>query len=189
MRFLTNVNNLLLCSHSNVIKSSRHFRWCLPATVNVTGSIRLLNAVDFTKSNPKSAFTQHVQTFMSNSSNRSIEKPQPHKSPEGVSVYKGKYTSQIIRVKLFSLSTSAMGLMAQPILWHKGLEVSGTGLGVLLCSVAGIFTFVTPVLLHFVTKKYVVDIKYNEETDEYTCLTVSFFLFKNKVRFEIESKS
>lgn len=101
--------------------------------------------------------------------------------PLGESIYSGKYTSRIVRVKIFSLATSAMGLYAQPILWQQGQVVGGTSLGVLMCSIAGIFTFVTPALLHFVTKKYVVDIRYNKETDEYTTITVSFFLFKNKV--------
>lgn len=111
--------------------------------------------------------------------------PATEQHPDGVTIYAGKFTRQIIRVKMFSLTTSAMGLVAQPVLWQKGLEVSGTGLSVFLCSVAGLFVFVTPVLLHLVTKKYVIDIKYNDQTDEYTCMTVSFFLFQNKVSFLI----
>lgn len=188
-----NVNNLLLCSQSHSIKStSRLLRWNSPCTasISVAGSNRLFSTVpsNLCKSFPKLMIYQNVQNRLISSSSLNC-KNNTNKAaasfddddPDGVSVYEGKYTKQILRVKMFSLTTSAMGLVAQPVLWQKGIEVSGTGLSVLICSVAGIFTFVTPLLLHFVTKKYVIDIKYNEKTDEYTCITISFFLFKNRV--------
>lgn len=193
MRFLIKANNLLLCSQSTIIKfNSRQFRYYFPVTS--VGSNLQFNAVDsrILKTFSQSCIGSNVQRFMSsnrfeNGSNIPKPKSKPFytddSNPDEVSVYQGKYTNQILRVKMFSLTTSVMGLVAQPILWHKGLEVGGTGLSVLMCSVAGIFTFVTPLLLHFVTKKYVIDIKYNEKTDEYTCVTISFFLFRNEVRF------
>lgn len=101
--------------------------------------------------------------------------------PDGVSIYTGKYNWRIMRVKIFSLTTSVLGVCAQPFLWQKSQLIGSTGLGVLVCSIAGVFTFITPILIHFVMKKYVVDIRYNKETDEYTCYTISFFLLKNKV--------
>lgn len=191
MRFLSNVNNLLLCSRLPATTTSRFFRWHLPAlSTDVTISKRLLNSVEsrVNKTFPELTISQHVQRFMSTSSTSNQGKTAQKKvihftddNPELVSVYQGKYTNQILRVKMFSLMTSAVGLVAQPVLFNKGIEVGGTGLGFLMCSVVGIFTFVTPLLLHFVTKKYVIDIKYNRKTDEYTCVTISFFLFKNEV--------
>lgn len=98
-------------------------------------------------------------------------------------IYTGKYKTRIIRVKLFSLSTSLLGVSAQPILLEKGMEMGGAGLATFLCSLAGIFTFVTPVLLHFITKKYVIKITHDPNTDEYVATTVSFFIMKNEVKF------
>lgn len=98
-------------------------------------------------------------------------------------IYTGKFQTKIIRVKLFSFSTSLMGLAAQPILLEKGMEMGGKGLAAFLCTLAGIFTFVTPVLLHYVTKKYVIKITHNPKTDEYEATLVSFFLMKNLVSF------
>lgn len=192
-----NVNSLLQCSYSHCLKSNRSFRWYLStavanaaATPHSPSSNVRWNIGNFTNTNLKlgTILTQNVsRSFTTTTSCRSSQtdtKPQPsakEEHPDGVTIYTGKFTRQIIRVKLFSLTTSAMGLLAQPVLWQKGLEVSGTGLSVIICSVAGLFIFVTPVLLHLVTKKYVIDIKYNKKTDEYTCMTVSFFLFQNKV--------
>lgn len=96
-------------------------------------------------------------------------------------IYNGKFKTRIIRVKLFSLSTSLMGLSAQPILLEKGMELGGKGLATFLCTLAGIFTFVTPVLLHFITKKYVIQITHDPKTDEYVATIISFFLTKKLV--------
>lgn len=104
-------------------------------------------------------------------------------------IYTGKFQSRIIRVKLFSLSTSLVGLAAQPVLLEKGMELGGAGLATFLCSLAGLFTFVTPVLLHFITKKYVIKITHDPKTDEYVATTVSFFLMKNEVKFSSEKLS
>lgn len=197
MNLSIKVNKLLLHSQSTILKSScRQFRWNLPLSSNATGSSRQFNALEskILKLFPQLSNGQHVHRFMSSNgpsvgSNIQKSKSKPFYTDDSnedeVSIYQGKYTNQILRVKLFSLTTSAMGLLAQPVLWNKGLEVGGAGLSVLMCSVAGIFTFITPILLHFVTKKYVIDIKYNEKTDEYTCVTISFFLFRNEVRILI----
>lgn len=105
--------------------------------------------------------------------------------PSGELIYEGKFSSTIKRVKLFSLATSSMGLAAQPILFQKGVELSGYGLGTTLCGIASIFTFVTPCLLHFVTRKYVVEMRHDPESDEYAATTVSFFLMRNNVCFPL----
>lgn len=193
MRILVKSNNLLLCRPLNIVNTGcRQYRWSLPKATNVTGFCAQFNAFEskLLKSvTNRLRIDYNVQRFISNGHEQmsNVQKPKSKpfytddSNPEEVSIYQGKYTNQILRVKMFSLTTSAMGLVAQPILWHKGIEVGGTGLGILICSVAGIFTFVTPLLLHFVTKKYVIDIKYNEKTDEYTCVTISFFLFRNEV--------
>ncbi|XP_055315607.1 transmembrane protein 70 homolog, mitochondrial [Sitodiplosis mosellana] len=198
MLILYKSNNLSLFKFFATINTSfRKFRCYSSIASNVTHSSHQFNASEskLFKKTLQMGIGQHVQRFMH--SNRPEQISNVHKvkskpfytddsNPDEVSIYQGKYTNQILRVKMFSLTTSAMGLVAQPILWHKGLEVGGAGLSVLMCSVAGIFTFVTPLLLHFVTKKYVIDIKYNEKTDEYTCVTISFFLFRNETKFNVK---
>lgn len=195
MRILMNANSLLLSNYSCCLRSARNFRWSLSAvSVAPHLSTSTIHSNINYAINANRKFAHMHPPYLSRSittsgrlATKSIGTENFNASsdteahPDGVTIYTGKFTRQIIRVKLFSLTTSCMGLLAQPVLWHKGLEVSGTGLSVLLCSVAGVFIFVTPVLLHFVTKKYVIDIKYNEKTDEYTSMTVSFFLFQNKV--------
>lgn len=96
-------------------------------------------------------------------------------------IYYGSLAPRMRAVKVFSLTTSLAGLVAQPMLVEQGMKISGTGMAVFLCSIAGFFTFVTPMLLHFITKKYVTEIHYNPNTGEYVATTISLFLRKIKV--------
>ncbi|XP_061401633.1 transmembrane protein 70 homolog, mitochondrial [Musca vetustissima] len=98
-------------------------------------------------------------------------------------VYYGSLAPRMKAVKFFSLTTSFAGLAAQPILMEQGMKLGGTGMAVFLCGFAGFFTFVTPFLLHFVTKKYVTEIHYNPQTDEYIATTISIILQKIKTKF------
>ncbi|XP_073837600.1 transmembrane protein 70 homolog, mitochondrial [Musca autumnalis] len=98
-------------------------------------------------------------------------------------VYYGSLAPRMKAVKIFSLTTSLAGLAAQPILLEQGMKMGGTGMAVFLCGFAGFFTFVTPFMLHFITKKYVTEIHYNPQTDEYVATTISIILQKIKTKF------
>ena len=96
-------------------------------------------------------------------------------------VYYGSLTPRMRAVKVFSLTTSIAGLAAQPILLEQGMKLGGTGMAVFVCGFAGFFTFVTPLLLHFITKKYVTEIHYNPLTEEYVATTISIILQRIRV--------
>uniref|UniRef100_A0A1B0GAV5 Transmembrane protein 70 n=1 Tax=Glossina morsitans morsitans TaxID=37546 RepID=A0A1B0GAV5_GLOMM len=86
-------------------------------------------------------------------------------------------------VKILSLTTSLVGLGAQPILMEQSVKLGGTALAVFICGFAGFFTFVTPLLLHFITKKYVTEIYYNPKTEEYVAITISILMQKIRTKF------
>lgn len=102
---------------------------------------------------------------------------------DAVKIYTGSMSGKFWRVKIFSASTSVLGICAQPVLIEKGAAIAGTAGVVALCSVAGFFAFVTPVLLHLVVKKYVIEMDYNRTTDEYTATTISLLMRKKKVSY------
>ena len=107
--------------------------------------------------------------------------PEPNSAEQSLEViYTGKLTSRIKRVKLFSLSTSLMGISAQPMILQKTSEI-GTAMVVLGSGFVGFFTFVTPLLLHLITKKYVIEIAYDKANDEYIATTISIVLTKKQV--------
>lgn len=100
-------------------------------------------------------------------------------------VYYGPLTPQIKAVKVFSLTSSIAGLLAQPIMIKEAASIGSTSLIVAICSVVGFFTFVTPVLLHLVTKKYVTQIAYDSATSTYKATTINFFLARKQVSSDI----
>lgn len=101
--------------------------------------------------------------------------------PQLEQIYYGTLTPKIRAVKVFSLTTSLVGLAAQPMLIEQGAKIGGTGLIVFMCGFVGFFTFVTPLFLHFITKKYVCKIHYDSTKQEYTATTISFLLLKKEV--------
>lgn len=102
------------------------------------------------------------------------------KDKRGTEIYCGALSPQIKSVKLFSITTSIAGIIGQPILLSKTAELGKIATGAAFCFV-GFFTFVTPILLHLITKKYVTTLHYNEERDTYTATTITMFLTKREV--------
>ncbi|XP_037293737.1 transmembrane protein 70 homolog, mitochondrial [Manduca sexta] len=76
------------------------------------------------------------------------------------------------------------GLMAQPIIIREAANIGSTSILIALCSVVGFFTFITPILLHLVTKKYVTEIQYDPTTSTYRATTINFFLAKKLHEFQ-----
>lgn len=95
-------------------------------------------------------------------------------------IYKGLLSDQMKRLKIFSLTTSGMGLLMQPILIEKSSQVS-VGANVAVFGMVGFFTFVTPFLIHAIAKKYVTEIIYDPAKDQYKATAFTFFLRKNEV--------
>lgn len=104
-------------------------------------------------------------------------------SSDNVKIYSGNLSGKFWRVKLFSLSTSVLGISAQPFLIEHGSKIVGPAGVVAMCTMAGFFAFITPVLLHLVVKKYVIEMEHNPVTDEYTATTISLLMRKNKVSY------
>lgn len=66
------------------------------------------------------------------------------------------------------------------ILLKTGLGVQSLAMQVAFCGIISVFTFLTPVLLHLVTKGYVVRLYHKPDTDTYTAVTYSVFLTEKK---------
>lgn len=89
-------------------------------------------------------------------------------------------------VKVFSLTTSFAGLIAQPVLYEQAVKLSNsTPVIVAVCGFVGFFTFVTPFLLHVITKRYVTELHYDPLTQEYIATVITFFLLRQQIKFKV----
>ncbi|XP_028831485.1 transmembrane protein 70, mitochondrial [Denticeps clupeoides] len=105
-------------------------------------------------------------------------------SEDGKLIYTGNLGKAVLGVKFFSYSTSMFSVCVMPyVLMKTGLGVQSFALQVAFCGVIGFFTFLTPVLLHFITKGYVVRLYHKEEKDTYTAVTYSPLLLERKTVF------
>ena len=99
-------------------------------------------------------------------------------------IYSGILSTQIKLVKTFSLTTSVIGLSCQTMLYNYA---GSTNLGVMIASGAflSFFTFVTPVLIHSISKKYVTKLYYNQVEDKYTAVVYNIFIRPKKIEFKV----
>ncbi|KAM8728001.1 transmembrane protein 70, mitochondrial [Acanthopagrus schlegelii] len=105
-------------------------------------------------------------------------------SEDGNLIYSGNLANAVRGVKLFSYSTSGFSLLVMPqILLNTGLGVQGFAIQAAYCGIIGVFTFLIPVLLHILTKGYVIRLYHNPEKDTYTAITYSVFLTEKKTVF------
>lgn len=99
-------------------------------------------------------------------------------------IYSGGLTSQIKALKVFSISTSVIGLGVQPLVWTQFLEKYGSGATFATFTMLGFFTAVTPLMIHYIAKKYVTELYFNKKTQTYKAITFSFLLGRVEVRIK-----
>nr|XP_020469042.1 transmembrane protein 70, mitochondrial [Monopterus albus] len=105
-------------------------------------------------------------------------------SEDGNLIYTGSLGRAVRGVKMFSYSTSGASLLLMPqILLNTAPAVQGFALHAAFCVVISFFTFLTPVLLHLITKGYVIRLYHNPDRDTYTAITCSVFLTEKKTVF------
>ncbi|RXG73977.1 Transmembrane protein 70-like protein, mitochondrial [Armadillidium vulgare] len=128
-----------------------------------------------------------IQNYSSSSSETKEKEKKEQIIGEGTweEIYKGVLTTQLKLLKMFSISTSAICLSVQPILYEK---IGNTDLAIVvtLATFLGIFTFTTPALIHWVSKKYVTKLEYDPTRDIYAATTLSFFLREKKIHFKVD---
>ncbi|XP_020484566.2 transmembrane protein 70, mitochondrial [Labrus bergylta] len=102
-------------------------------------------------------------------------------STDGELIYTGSLGRAVRGVKMFSYSSSGASLFIMPqILLKTGFGVQSLALQAAFCGFIGMFIFVTPVVLHFFTRGYVVRLYHHPDTDTYTAVTYSVFLTEKR---------
>lgn len=87
---------------------------------------------------------------------------------------------------MFCYTTTGATLTLMPFV----IQETGLGMGfkslaaqVIFCGVVVFFTFLNPVILHFITKGYVSRLYHNRDKDTYTAITYSIFLTEKRNMF------
>ncbi|XP_050517734.1 transmembrane protein 70 homolog, mitochondrial [Diabrotica virgifera virgifera] len=139
----------------------------------------LSRTINFTKSNI------HRSTF-SLYNKLDIRLYSTENKSESKEIYYGSLTPQIKAVKIFSLSSSVVGIIAQPFLYNEIASTGNVPVIVAAYTAIGFFTVVTPILLHLITKKYVTHLYYKPSTNSYIANNVNFFCLTKETEFTPE---
>ncbi|KHN71283.1 Transmembrane protein 70 -like protein, mitochondrial [Toxocara canis] len=93
-------------------------------------------------------------------------------------------------LQLLSLSSSALGLIMVPILssylWEAAREQPNIMLFAIVANTFLTLLSLTPLLLQFLVKRFIVDIYYNSETKVFTTIHYGFLLNKRALRFRVD---
>ncbi|XP_058898938.1 transmembrane protein 70, mitochondrial [Kogia breviceps] len=109
---------------------------------------------------------------------------QLEKSEDGRLIYTGNLARTVFGVKCFSYSTSLISLAFLPYIFAQNNIIFGSlPLQILFYGIIGSFTVITPTLLHFLTKGYVVRLYHEATTDTYKAITYNVVLLETSTVF------
>ena len=103
-------------------------------------------------------------------------------SDKGNLVYVGRVGSMFRMLKLFSLTTSTVGLSLQPYLFMT-YQDAPLVTALPFFAALNMFVFVNPLLIHHIGKKYVMEVYFDQRTKVFTAVLLSFFARKYNFTF------
>lgn len=112
----------------------------------------------------------------------------PDEATFGNLVYVGSISRQIYASKLISFTSSVGGIAIQPVLLRE-MENLPIFAQIVVESFCGFFVFLTPFLLHFVARRYVLRLYYDPTTNLFTTVSLRFLPRKKFVHFSRDDVS
>lgn len=153
-------------------------------TITFTGNLHFRNILSDLKQH-KAFLTQGRNFFSKSGENVDEESGMPLRHPEkGILVYTGRMSKVVRNLKILSLSTSLVSAGCQPFIIAAAKDDFIVTAGIL--SSMCLLVFSTPIILHIVTKKYVTDIYFNEDTKTFTLARKSFFIRRKEVQYKAD---
>ncbi|XP_076749418.1 transmembrane protein 70 homolog, mitochondrial [Xylocopa sonorina] len=98
-------------------------------------------------------------------------------------IYIGSIATTVQRIKVFSYLTSAISIIAQPILYMKMINDDNTMSLATICMLLNFAAICNPILIYLLTKRYVVDLHYYPKEQKYVAQVYNFFFRRKKIEF------
>ena len=105
-----------------------------------------------------------------------------HHPDKGDLIYVGTLTTMVRYIKAFSVSTSIIGVSIQPFIFNAATEYPMV-LKIAIGTFMSFFIFLSPLLLHFIAKRYVTNMYYDKTTSDFTLSTLTFLVTNKETRF------
>ncbi|XP_033351431.1 transmembrane protein 70 homolog, mitochondrial [Bombus vosnesenskii] len=98
-------------------------------------------------------------------------------------IYNGTLTNKVRNIKMISLLSSVVSVISQPIIYMKILEEDNAISVGTLFALLNILTICSPLLIHLLTKRYVIEMYHYPNEKKYTAKLYSFLCKKREITF------
>ena len=96
-------------------------------------------------------------------------------------IYNGTLTNKVRNIKLISLLSSVVSVISQPIIYMKILEEDNLASAGTLFALLNVVTISSPLLIHFLTRRYVIEMYHYPNEERYTAKLYSFLCKEREV--------
>lgn len=101
-----------------------------------------------------------------------------------VLVYEGQLTPSVRRIKMFSLTTTFLGLVAYPFLFKKASSQKKSALAHVFVGWTLIMVIFSPLALNYITKRYISELRFNRDTRTFRAITFNLFNLRTETQFK-----
>lgn len=101
-----------------------------------------------------------------------------------VLVYEGQLTPNVRRIKVFSLTTTFLGLVCYPFMFKKASRSKKSAFAHVFVGWTLIMVIFSPLALNYITKRYITELRFNRDTRTFRAITLNFFNRRVETRFK-----
>lgn len=101
-----------------------------------------------------------------------------------VLVYEGQLTPSVRRIKMFSLTTTFVGLIAYPFLFKKASSQKKSAIAQVFVGWTLIMVIFSPLALNYITKRYISELRFNRDTRTFRAITYNLFNLRKETHFK-----
>ncbi|XP_017881146.1 transmembrane protein 70 homolog, mitochondrial [Ceratina calcarata] len=118
--------------------------------------------------------------YLSTESNKNVDKEL---------IYTGNINAKVRNLKLFSLVSTVGSMTLQPFLYMNMTDENSATTLAMIFALANLIAIGSPVLVHALAKRYVLEMYYNPQEKEYIAKVYSFFFKRNEIKFNPDEVS
>lgn len=98
-------------------------------------------------------------------------------------IYIGTMKNKVISLKVLSLVSTALSIAFQPYLFMKLMEKDSLTTMILILTLFNLITIGNPIFIHFVTKRYVIEMHHHPKEEKYSATVYTLFLRRKTIKF------
>lgn len=96
-------------------------------------------------------------------------------------IYIGTMKNKVISLKVLSLLSTTLSIIFQPYMFMKLMEEDSLTTMIVILTLFNLITIGNPIFIHYVTKRYAIEMHYYPKEDKYSATVYTLFLRRKTV--------